>query len=263
LLDVRVEETRVVRTFLVIGLIASAVALSGSRADASPIVFYGADSGVAPGGSSPNAAAAAAAFHAAAGTTSLIDFENAPIGTFATLPLAPGVTVSLTGDVDGGVTFGAGITNADRASNEALGYNTTPGGSQHLRATATFDSQSGLMLTFSFAQPIQSFGAFFSDTEIGYPGPLHVSFFDGTSQFFEIGKTDTGGGTLFWGVTNLGAPISSISFSTGATGFTRDIWGIDDVSYEVATVPEPASLLLVGAGLFGLARRYRTRSRRP
>ena len=233
-------------------------ALAAGRAEASPIVFYGADSGAGPGGVAPNANAASAAFHGAAGGTSLIDFENAPVGPFGTLVLAPGVTVTLTGNLETHVTFFAGITDVDRQSNERLGYNTTPGGSQHLRMAPQFGS-AGAAMTFSFTTPVTGFGAFFTDTETGYPGPIFATFFDGTAQQIEILRTPTGGGRLFWGVTDFGAPVSSITLIAGSANDRRDLWGIDDVSFQAAAVPEPASLALVGMGLLALAR---ARSRR-
>ena len=78
------------------------------QASATPITFYGLDNGVGPGGARPNSDAAAASFALATGPTSLINFESAPVGDFATLGLGGGVSVAL---VNRDPT-GSGILNA-------------------------------------------------------------------------------------------------------------------------------------------------------
>jgi hypothetical protein len=245
------------------GLVLAMTIVAAHGADAAPLVFYGADNGAGPGAARPNADAAAAAFAAATGNLTLINFEGLPVGP-GSLALAPGVMMTLTGSLElSDPDFYAGVTATDRAFGEPIGYNTTAGGSQHLRMTPLFNS-GGATVTYSFLFPILSFGSYFTDTELGFPGPLTVTFSDGSVQTLGIGKTNTGGGALFWGVTNLGAPISSISFNSGPTARTRDIWGMDDVLYESTAVhtPEPGSLLLLGAGLLGVARMVRRRGGR-
>ena len=76
-------------------------------------------------------------------------------------------------------------------------------------------------------------------------------------------ETSTSGGVVFFGFADPGADIVSVAITTGATGNTRDIWGIDDVRFAAApaSVPEPGTLFLVDGAPLGLAQWARKRVR--
>ena len=105
------------------------------------IIFTGADPGANSTDPRPLSDAAAAAFDAALGSPSIITFESSPVGTFASLSPAPGVTVTGS-DVSGG---NQEIRNTPVSTPDRLfGYNTTSGG-------ANFLSLFGGSATFTFA----------------------------------------------------------------------------------------------------------------
>ena len=206
------------------------------RAD---VIFTGADLNVLPSSpSGPNSTSAANNFDAAAaliGTVSIIDFESAPVGSFTTLTVAPGVTIS-----------GTNINGADQSINDTFdasfpaldGYNTTSGG-------ANFVEMLGGSLVFNFATPTQFFGAFLSGVQDFLQDT--ITFSDGTSQTIDIpeaGTSSSVGELVFVGFTDAGKSISSITINAGTNAF--DAIGVDDVRYQSASaVPEPGSVLLL------------------
>ncbi|MBD1832612.1 PEP-CTERM sorting domain-containing protein [Cyanobacteria bacterium FACHB-472] len=225
--------------FIVIGTL-------GNPAIAEVITFQGADPvQTSTGGRRPNSDAVAAKFDTAAGglgKINLIDFESAPLGNFSSLIVAPGVIATLTNT---GSEVYAGITSGSPFSR--LGFNTTAGGEQFLRVVPTF-SISTATVNFSFANPIQAFGAYFTDLETGFFGSLNVLFNDGTSQVLSI-IGNIGGGSQFFGFTDAGQSIASVSLQVNNfNSDRRDIFGIDDIRYVATSesVPEPTSVL----GLF-------------
>jgi hypothetical protein len=226
--------------------------VGASRAQAAIVTFYGADDGAGPGDPRPLSDAAALAFDTAAGLHSVIDFEGAPLGNFGSLVVAPGVMATLN-NLDPAFSR---ISNVDQHTPTPLGYNTTTGGTQFLQIAPNFNDAAGGSVTFSFASPIDAFGGYLTDTQVGFPGEITVTFSDGSSQLLPVTKNSDAGGVLFFGFTDLGASISSITYNTGATDSTRDVWGIDDVRFAT-TVPEPGTLALLGAGAGLLLRRRR------
>jgi len=226
----------------------SAFAFIG-RADT---VFTGADLGVLPSSpSGPNSTAAATSFDTAAallGNVSTITFESAAVGSFTSLTVAPGVTISGS-DADGNH---QSINNAPDSAFPSLdGYNTTSGGSN-------FVEMMGGNLVFTFATPVQFFGAFLSGVQDFFQDT--ITFSDGSSETIDVPETGTSssvGELVFVGFTDAGKSISSVTINAGTPTAGFDDIGVDDVRYQSAasSVPEPGSvILLLTVCLLALAR---------
>jgi hypothetical protein len=235
----------------VFAMLAGLLSAAGT-AEAALIVFSGADAGAGAASPRPNSVAAAASFDAAAGAlgpVSLLDFESAPVGGFASLMVAPGVTITGAGFL--GVQ--PSIRNAPFGAPDSIfGYNTTTGGSQFL-------FEHGGVVTFTFDSGVQAFGAYISGIQFG--GET-ITFSDGTSQSVPIpalGVND--GGIAFVGFTDADQLITSITINATGNPGGPDFLGIDDVRFVsvAAPVPEPSTFFMVGtflaAGLLSRARR--------
>lgn len=229
------------------------LALSGACAFAGVVSFTGSDVNAGPGGPFPNSDAAAASFAAAAGaigSIGTIDFESAPLGTFTSLAVAPGVTAS--------GPAGLSINNTPNfpSAPSLDGFNTTPGGSQYV------EDQAGT-LTFTFDSPVQFFGAYLTGLQSYYAQDT-ITFSDGATQTIDAPEGGTNGsiGAVdFVGFTDAGASISSVTITSNTGGAGTDYIGVDDVSYQVGAAPEPASIGLMLAGLIGLFPVFRARVR--
>jgi hypothetical protein len=219
-------------------------ALGATTADAAPItVFSAVDAFATSASPRPNSNTAAASFAAAIGTSTLVTFEAAPLGSVASpLTISPGVTiVGSTSDVQN---FVSGTPDS------LFGYNTTSGGS-------VFVDVFGGSLTFNFTQGITAFGAYFAGVQFNN---LTLTYNDGSPQQLSIPFPSGSGGVGFLGFTNA-APIYSLTINA-----LNDIISVDDVRFAsavaVTPVPEPATLTLVGAGLLAGARRWRNSRRK-
>lgn len=226
-------------------LIAAAVFLVAGYAHAGIITFSGQDDGAPTTGPFPTSTAAATAFAAAAGALSpigLITFEDQPLGFNSSFTAAPGVTVN----ISGGVTFGDGFSGISTTTyGNVFGFNTTPGG-------AKWFGFPGDSATFSFANPTDYFGFWLTGVQTIFTSALTVSFTDGSGPQVLNAPINVNGGAAYFGFTDAGQSISSITILNTSTESGTDAWGIDDVSYDTTT-PEPASLLLLGSGALGLA----------
>ena len=217
-----------------------------SSADATITTFIGSDIGASGPGAGSHAARTAFDLAAALlGPTSTIDFESAPLGPFASLPVAPGVTASGTATK---------IRTGTFCSLPLCGGNTTPSGSQFMELL-------GGSATFTFGPGVQGFGAYFGGLQSSsttFVGTETLTFADSTTHTISFPDFPfTAGGFAFIGFTTDEGPlVTSVKFSAPRD---CDIVSIDDVRVVSGSsvVPEPTSLLLVsaGLGLLGLVRR--------
>lgn len=211
------QQLSVFRITVAIGF---AAVLTGGT-NAAPIVYQGYDVGSTSLAASPNATTAAAAFDSATGTLSIIDFET-------TLPA--GVSIS-----GGGVIGDATVVCATPAL--------------HCYATSPINVLRNNGATFTFATPIDSFGAYFLGWQLAGQ-TITVGYLDGSTTILDMLAGNSLGGTLFFGFTDVGTSITSILYTAGISA--TDAVGIDDLRFGIggdAPIPEPATLVLLGLGL--------------
>lgn len=225
----------------VMKLTASITAFVGALALATPVqagtitTFFGKDDG--PAGATNSLAAQSAFLSAAAvfGPLSIVhSFEALPLGFLVNNDWLNGDgTFTLTG-ANNGPGF-SGISDTPVGGDRLFAFN-VGGGSKFLGLTE-------LSVTFNNTTPTHSFGFFLTGTQS--PFITTVTFNDGSSQSIEVGS-NLNGGLAFFGLTDTDA-FSTLTISRPCLAGC-DIWGIDNVQFNVSTVPGP----VVGAGLPGL-----------
>ena len=230
-------------------LAAVAFAALSAPAGAQVVTFSGVDAGANSTDPRPLSTAAATAFNAALlglGTSRTINFEGsaAALGNFSSLTIG---STTITGTNYFGNTSGQSISNTAYGTPDGVyGYNTTSGGSKFLQLL-------GGTVTFTFASPIDAFGAYFTGVQLA--GET-VNFSDGSSQTLAIPNPGSDGGVEFLGVTDAGRSISSVVVNA-----QNDLIGIDDVRFAslAGAAPEPGTwaMMIVGFGLAGYALRRR------
>ena len=196
----------------------------------SPITYTGIDQASLPSDPRPNSNAAAANFKAAAallGPVRIITFEGLTVGSYSSFPAASGVNVTYSGaywtEVPINTGYYSGVNNV--VPNPSWGFNTTTGGSQYLGMYPQPLSVDHIVsITFSFAQPINAFGGYFSGLDWFPQNPnntltLNYSTVNGTYSLHFENTTIDDPAVRFFGIIDTD-PISQITLTEFVPGVT-------------------------------------------
>ena len=201
--------------------------------------------------------------------------------TYTTQASFVGATSSLTTENFDGVTTPHTITSGDGTTTGAFGalvFTANIANSGNLIVSSGFDTTSGSNYlgtdiggTFASQDNFTVYLPFPSDAIgmyllIGGPlsaGDFTLSAAGGTALSSATPETTLADGTVVYylGLTSTSA-FGSATLQVTTPGGPNDgpYWNIDDLSYEKAkssTVPEPSSILLLGAGLAAVVRRVK------
>jgi hypothetical protein len=221
-----------------------AVLLSIAVADAAPITFFGQDAG--PGddavrlGSHLAADGAQTAFFGALSSKTTLNLDLLPSGTTA-VPFTLG---AVNGNLQGGATVGT----------ESIASGTDDFGGYPISGNVLWRMDANTF-TITLSQPVTAIG--FYGIDIGdAAGQLSVTLNGGAPVPVTLSSL-TSGNVLYFGLTDLTSPFSTITINNSVN---TDRFNFDDLTVgfanedpNLAATPEPATLLLLGTSLAGMA----------
>jgi len=103
-------------------------------------------------------------------------------------------------------------------------------------------------ITLPYAGPI-AFGGTFDTTPGGAGTGIDVYGDFGSGWEFALTVPNNAASAFYGFIADM--PYTQVQFRAGSAGGTQETYNLDDLSYANA-VPEPATFVLIGAGLLGL-----------
>ena len=210
-----------------------AIVLLGPLSASGAIVIYqGTDPYATTAAEMVNSSIAQANFASAVGDLDVEHFEGIALGSYTELDFGDlFITATSTLEVKTGYDQGIAVSG-----------------------TQCVGTHGATSVVFSFSQPIDAFGSYFSDVG-DYGGVLTAYFNDGTEQVLSMPDTLPGDyGGMFFGFTDFGQEIVSVEIRNTSTA---EWYAFDDIQWH--TIPEPATICLLGLGVLALRRRYRAK----